>query len=485
MFRASALQRNLRAAQAALLAADSYAAWKEAAEAHDRLTGAEAWRREDESVHYDVELVRGDVRRLRLLREQGEGRRLVEALTATVYRHQADIAAPELYVTALAGTKHLVREWLDEVEAALTWLVANPVVGLSQGEKRRRFEDAWQVYGRTALMLSGGATWGFHHLGVVKALFDDGVLPHILSGASTGAMIAAGICTRTDAEVAEMFADPDSIRLDGLRALSPGRALASGACLDPDRLAQVLRHNVGEWTFAEAWQRSGRALNISVSPTRTRQKPRVLTHLTAPDVYVANAALASSALPGLFPPVVLLARGPDGTSVPYVPSERWVDGSIYGDLPKLRLARLHNVNHFIVSQTNPHVVPFVGRQGQRGVAPAVAGVATATARTQSAYAADIARRVAPAWSGPIRQAADRAYALVTQDYRGDIDIHPRFRPDLLRKIVSNPTREDLAVFIREGERATWPKLPMIEDQTRLGRVFRACASALRASEGLG
>ena len=128
---------------------------------------------------------------------------------------------------------------------------------------------------------------------------------------------------------------------------------------------------------------------------------------------------------------------------------------------------------------------FVGKQGERGVVPAVAGVATATARTQGAYTADVVRRLTPAWGGPIRQAADRAYALVTQDYRGDIEIHPRFRPDLLRKVVANPTRADLAVFIREGERATWPRLPMIEDQTRLGRVFRTCMAALRAPPEAG
>jgi NTE family protein len=327
-------------------------------------------------------------------------------------------------------------------------------------------------------MLSGGATWGFHHLGVVKALFEHGVLPHILSGASTGAMIAAGVCARTDAEIAAMFADTDQIRLDGLLPVGVRRALQDGALLDPAQLLAVLRHNVGDCTFAEAFARSGRALNISVSPTRTRQKPRLLSHLTAPDVLVARAALASSALPGLFPPVVLEARDPSGRVVPYVPSERWVDGSLYEDLPKLRLARLHNVNHFIVSQTNPHVVPFVGHQGQRGLFPAVAGVATSAAHTQSAYAAELARRVTPRSAGPLRQLADRAYALASQDYHGDIDIHPAFRVSLLRKVVANPTRADLAAFIREGERATWPKLAMITDQTRLGRVFQECVAKL-------
>lgn len=467
----------------ALAHADRYTEWQAIAEEHDRRSGAAAWREDDESPCYDASLLRSDVTALRTLRQQGDGVGLIRALTATVYRHQADVGAAELYGRALAGTKNLVAAWLNEAEASLTWLAEQPIPGITPAQKLARFEQAWSVYGRSALMLSGGATWGFHHLGVVKALFEDQCLPHILSGASTGAMIAAGVCCRTDAEVAAMFADTDQLRLDGLLRVGPRRALETGAWLDPDRLLAVLRHNVGDWTFGEAHARSGRALNISVSPTRTRQKPRVLSHLTAPDVLVANAALASSALPGLFPPVVLEARGPDGVQ-PYVPSERWVDGSLYGDLPKLRLARLHNVNHFIVSQTNPHVAPFGRLRSRGGVAPAVAGAAISAARNQGAVAADFARRATPASSGPLRQLADRTYAMVTQDYGGDIDLHPRFRPSLLTALMVNPSRADLAVFIREGERSVWPRLGMIRDQTRLGRVFRRCVEGLRG-EGTG
>ncbi|MFN7146737.1 MAG: DUF3336 domain-containing protein, partial [Myxococcota bacterium] len=440
--------------------------------------GAEEWRAEDECPWYDAPLLRADRAELRSLRVSGDGARLADVLAASVYRHQADLASPELYDTALAGTKHLVGDWLDEVETCLRWLAVNPVEGLSDATKRARFEQAWTVYGRSALLLSGGATWGFHHLGVVKALFENGVLPHILSGASTGAMIASGVCTRDDAGLAALFADTDALRLDGLLPVGFRRALRAGALLDPAQLYDVIRHNCGDLTFAEAYAKSGRALNISVSPTRTRQKPRLLSHLTAPDVFVARAALASSALPGLFPPVELLARGRDGAVLPYAPGERWADGSIYGDLPKLRLARLHNVNHFIVSQTNPHVAPVLMLKSRPGVG-AVAGAASFTARSQTTYAADLARRVAPSWSGPVQRLAERTHALVSQDYRGDIEIHPRFRPELLAKMVANPTRADLVAFIREGERATWPKIPRIADQTRLGRVFAECARTLR------
>ena len=49
----------------------------------------------------------------------------------------------------------------------------------------------------------------------------------------------------------------------------------------------------------------------------------------------------------------------------YLPAELWIDGSMLSDVPAQRVGRLHNVNHFIVSQTNPLVLPFVPRK--RGV----------------------------------------------------------------------------------------------------------------------
>ena len=40
-------------------------------------------------------------------------------------------------------------------------------------------------------------------------------------------------------------------------------------------------------------------------------------------------------------------------------SVRWIDGSVDNDLPMSKLSELFNVNHFIVSQVNPHIVPFL------------------------------------------------------------------------------------------------------------------------------
>ncbi len=221
-------RRKLKAAIAAMDAATSYSEWRAAAEEHDRLSGAAAWRDDDDSIHYDASSVRASVLRLETARESGDGLLLAEVLTEDLHRHLNDFWAPALYDRALTGTKRIIERYLDESVACLRWLAENEVPHLSKRDKRTRFETAYRVFGRSALLLSGGGTWGFHHLGVVKALFELDLLPHILSGASTGAMVAAGVCGRSDDELRGMYEDTNSIRLDGLVPIGAGRAMRSG-----------------------------------------------------------------------------------------------------------------------------------------------------------------------------------------------------------------------------------------------------------------
>ena len=59
-----------------------------------------------------------------------------------------------------------------------------------------------------------------------------------------------------------------------------------------------------------------------------------------------------------------MAKDPlTGEAVPWNQSpQRWIDGSVDNDLPMTRLSEMFNVNHFIVSQVNPHVVPFIYKE---------------------------------------------------------------------------------------------------------------------------
>jgi NTE family protein len=254
--------------------------------------------------------------------------------------------------------------------------------------------------------------------------------------------------------------------------------LRRGAVMDPAQLHRHIHANVGEHTFAEAFAISGRALNISVSPTRARQKPRVLNHLTTPTVLVWSAAAASCAVPGLFPSASLLARGHDGRVVPYARNERWVDGSMLGDLPKSRVSRLHNVNHFVVSQTNPHVVPFLSNKSQSGLARLGMEVAGSLVRAQTRAVLDLARR--RVHSDRLRPALDQAHALAGQEYEGDINIHPRFDALMYRRVLTNVTTEQLEAFALGGAQATWPQMARVRDTTRISRTLDEMVGRLKS-----
>ncbi|MCB9744265.1 MAG: DUF3336 domain-containing protein [Alphaproteobacteria bacterium] len=472
-------RRRMTALRRALAEAEGYAEWAALAEEHDQLSGAERWRAVDASPHYHADLIRAQLDELRRLRALGDADALVRLLHTSINRNLGDLRAPQLYNVALLGTKHLIAAYLRETVATLDYLCEAELPDYPQPVKLAMFEAADRVYGRSALLLSGGATLGFTHIGVAKALFEAGLLPGVISGASTGAMVAGGLCTRTEPELAELFAAPEQMMLRGLAPAGPLRALDQRALLRPEALEAVLWNNIGDYSFGEAFQRTGRALNISVSPTRVRQRPRLLNHLTAPDVLVVSAAVASSALPTLFPPATLSARGPGGRVVPYIPSERWVDGSMRGDLPKARLGRLFNVNHTIVSQTNPHVAPFL-REGRRTTL--LRALVASTVAAQGAWAVDLARQLSG--EGTTRAWLDHAHTLATQPYRGDIDLTPRFPPGLLARMVTNPTPESLRRFVAVGERTTWPRLAMIRDQTLVGRCFARCIRQLRASSSI-
>jgi TAG lipase/steryl ester hydrolase/phospholipase A2/LPA acyltransferase len=49
-------------------------------------------------------------------------------------------------------------------------------------------------------------------------------------------------------------------------------------------LQRKLKALIGNYTFLEAYERTGRILNVSVSPADTNEPARLLNYLTAPQV---------------------------------------------------------------------------------------------------------------------------------------------------------------------------------------------------------
>jgi TAG lipase/steryl ester hydrolase/phospholipase A2/LPA acyltransferase len=471
--------RKLSQLTKALAQANSYAEWLSIAEEIDTANGHMAWRATDASGYCHEKLMRKHIHLMQKLRQDNDLNGLATLLQESVYRHLGELNNPELYQHALSGTKHIVTEYLDEVEQVMRTISCQTIPDMPESRKLALFEQASKIYGCPALMLSGGAAFGIYHLGVIKVLWEQKLLPQVLAGSSMGAIIAAAVCNKSDAELDLFFKEQvNTIHLDALRWRNPRDVREKGTAMDDRQLLEHIITNVGSVTFAEAYKRSGRILNITVSPTRTHQKPRVLNYLTAPDVLVEYAALASCAVPLLFPAVSLQARGKDGRQVPYMSTEKWIDGAVHGDLPRERLARLHNVNQTIVSQANPHIIPFITHRNHRGVRAFSKQVLSSLIHVGSAELLDFGRHLMH--KTPLNPVFTQAHAVASQSYLGDINIQFPFQLSAYLKVISNPTPEALAHYIRLGEQATWPQIAMIRDMTRISRLFPECIAVIKA-----
>jgi predicted acylesterase/phospholipase RssA len=454
--------------------AQDYRTWREVALDLDRLEGGEAWKQDEMSEDYDYLLIKERLTQMRELRRRGDVRRLAHELAEGLHGNLGNTANPALYAYCRIGSKRLIEEYVDEAARCLDYICVGQFPGVSDTDKVLFFKRTGTSFGRSALLLSGGATLGMFHLGVIKALWENSLLPRVLSGSSAGSIIASMVGTRTDEELPAIF-DPDSLQLQAFQGVSLRQAIASKSLMDPAKLQACLARNIAEGSFLQAFERTRRILGVTVSPAEPNQQARLLNYLTAPNVVVRSAVLASCAVPGVFPPVMLEAMDFNHEVVPYQRSKRWVDGTIANDLPMLRLARLHNVNHYIVSQTNPHVVPFMSdaKPRKRGLIGFAREIAAVTGRD----ALKVARQYSGSYTGG--RIVDALNDILQQRYSGDVSIFPRQSPAQLMRMFSNPSVEDIGRFIREGERATWPKLERIRMQTRISRALEDCVAWLK------
>ena len=186
---------------------------------------------------------------------------------------------------------------------------------------------------------------------------------------------------------------------------------------------------------------------------------------------IREAVLASTAIPGFFPPVVLMARNDQGERQAYHGSRKWVDGSISEDLPAKRLARLYGVNHFIVSQTNPYIIPFIDTTKRKTDAVSeVKYAAIDTARAWINAGAAIFEKPL-SWVPGVERLANSALSVINQSYVGDITISPLSKLHNPLRSLSWRSPEEIADLIDEGERATWPRIERIRIQTQISRTL--------------
>ncbi len=450
----------------ALKGAGSYQEWREAAEAYDKRKGLDRWRRRDHSQQYDYVSIRTRLDLLRSLKARQDNRRLLHTLNEGIHGNMGGMGRAGLYGHALSGTKLLIEQYIEEIVHTLEHLAGEDSGDISPEEKLDFFRRASHCFGHSAFMMSGSGSLLYFHMGVARAMFEADLLPSVMSGSSGGSIVGSIICSHTDEELREIM-EPETF-LEQMPESSKRAGTADQAEIE-EGLSQFLPDDM---TFQKAFEKTGRAMNVSIAPAETHQTSRLLNATTSPTVLMRSAVMASAAVPGIFPPVTLQALDDEGLRKSYLPSRRWVDGSVSDDMPAKRLARLYGVNHYIVSQTNPHVLPFVtdGHRKQTSFGLLQNASLRATREWFNAVTMIIDR--ADKRNGRITQVTSLMRSIINQDYVGDINILPDYRLINPRNLLGFPGEKQVLKLIASGERCTWPKLEMIRLQTRISRTLR-------------
>jgi NTE family protein len=462
----------IRQAEKQIANAGSYSEWVEAAQMHDEITGKDKWKKEERSSLYDYQIIRTRLQGLRKCRLNGDDKGLLFTLNEGIHGNMGGMGSSALHTVAKFGTKQLINEYIDEIVSALVYLDQLDSPDISFEEKLDFFHRASHCFGRSARMLSGGAALGNFHLGVIKTLVDENLLPKVISGSSAGAIFAAMAGTNIREDLIELFKVENLLTASKQEASVIRRLWDNGyRKLDRDGVVAVINSFVQDLTFEEAYQLTGLHINITVSPAEPHQKARLLNAITSPNVLVRSAVLASAAVPGIFPPVTLMAKNKDGEVKPYLPLRRWIDGAFSGDLPAKRLARLYGVNHYIVSLTNPFVLPFVTDPAHTGDVRRIASrLLKVGMREYATIMENLNRRFLKSFPR-VESVLSLYYSLLSQSYTGDINIIYQFDFKDPRRMLTFLTPEEMMEMIRQGERATWPKIEAIRSTTKIGRTL--------------
>jgi predicted acylesterase/phospholipase RssA len=290
------------------------------------------------------------------------------------------------------------------------------------------------------------------------------ILPRILCGSSAGSIIASLVCTNPYDKVNSVISKDLKLgpfefkdkKYSLLRKIY--RYITRGVLLDVEVLREFLRENIGDSTFQEAYDKTGWILNITVTGYKEHDNHRVLNYLTAPNVLIWSASCASCCIPGLYDPVELLCKNEYGHIVAYQSNKKkFIDGTISQDLPMQRISELFNVNIFLVSQTNPYVIPFLDSDDNKQIFSREKNKFNLWKLTKNLIFSEIKHRCQQLASlGLLPSPMTRSMNIITQDYRGHVTIFPVPNLSDYLKVLANPSKEDIAYCTLHSSRRTFP-----------------------------
>lgn len=192
------------------------------------------------------------------------------------------------------------------------------------------------------IALGGGGARALAHIGVLKILEREGIKPEVIVGTSMGGIIALAYANGTAPDELE----EEALRMASLRQLirlvdgfPPRRGLIEGA-----KLRQYLINHIGlDSTFDD--------LNIPCQVCAVDLERAECVAIQ--EGLLVDAALATSAVPGLFPPLQMQGR-------------RLVDGGLLDNLP-VRLLQAQKVRHTLAVDVSIHMQPAAAEAKREGL----------------------------------------------------------------------------------------------------------------------
>lgn len=175
---------------------------------------------------------------------------------------------------------------------------------------------------KTGLVLSGGGTRGFAHLGVIAALFDKGIKPDVISGTSAGAIAGAFIAAgKTPDEIRDILKKDSFFKYTKLQ-------LPKDGLLKLDGFKELFHKEISARNLEE--------LNIPLFVTLSNLNTGAVEyHNTG---ILDEKVLASSSIPILFAPVK-------------INGSLYVDGGLLDNIPIEPIK--HDCELIIVSNISP------------------------------------------------------------------------------------------------------------------------------------
>ena len=447
---------------------------------HDELSGAAQWQQQDETPLYDYQATKNRLADLRGYRKASDNHGLLFALNEGVHGNMGGMGSSALYKKALLGTKQLIVDYVDEIDSALQYLASDAVDDIPIEDKLDFLHRANQCYGNSALMLSGSGMLMYFHLGVVKALWEQNLLPSVITGASGGAIVAATVASHSNDQLAKIF-DPKYLVMELEREVKEINKLSMlrPSQIPVDVVEAFFERLIPDITFQEAAELTGIHVNVSVAPAEKHQTSRLLNDIASPNVMLREALMATSAFPGFYPAVTLAAKDQNGQRKPYLPQRKWIDGSVSDDLPMKRVMRLYGVNHSIVSQTNPVALPFIRENRQQNRKGIMADALRETTKLWSLTSAKLLSQSLQN-NSVASKLVNFTSTVLAQTYTGDITVLPPKRLHNPSKLLSQRTTAEIIELIQYGERGTWPKLEAIRIQTKISKTLQALIKRLES-----